>query len=251
MRLRGLSVAAVGLAFLTAGAPARAQISQDNRFEILRTMIADSAASRTLMPLGPNGLELSESGEINEEKLREELRVEGRSVEVGDVVTITNIAFSDDAIEVELNDGGTKKQGILDRITFSAGGVSSRRVTPADERPATGSKIVLRFDDKAPPELNSDLLKVYLSPVLDFNKQNFMDSGIESLPAEFQDAVRDQKVIIGMDESTVLMAKGRPNTRGRETVDGVEQTYWIYRENGVARHFITFEDGVVVKTVQY
>ena len=120
-----------------------------------------------------------------------------------------------------------------------------------NDPPATGSKIVLRFDDKAPPELNSDTLKIFLAPGLDFNKQNFMDSGIESLPEEFQEAVRAQEVVIGMDESTVFMSKGRPNTRGRERVDGVDQVYWIYYENAQARDFITFEEGVVIKIVRY
>ena len=250
MNFRTIARAVAVTAALAFVLPAHAQILQENRFEILRTLIADSAASRIVMPLGPNGIELFEDGEINEDKLREELRLEGRSIEIGDVVTITDISFDDDKVEVELNDGGTRSRGILDRITFGVG-TTSRRVTEVDNRPATGSRIVLRFDDKAPPELNSDLLKIYLAPVLDFNKQNFMDSGIESLPEEFQEAVRAQEVIIGMDQSTVLMSKDRPNRRIRERVDGVEQETWIYNENGIARDFITFEEGVVIKTVQY
>ena len=238
------------LASLTFHVPGRAQVPQDVRFEILRTMIADSAAARTVMPLGAKGVELSQSGEIDEEMLREELRIEGRSIQVGEVVTITGIEFSDDKIEVELNDGGTRSRGILDRITFGTGN-STRRITDEDTRPATGSKIVLRFDDKVPSELDSDVLKVFLAPVLDFNKQNFMDSGIESLPTEFQEAVRAKEVIIGMDQSTVIMSKGRPNRRIRESVDDIPREDWIYYENGVARHFVTFERGVVIKVVQY
>jgi hypothetical protein len=250
MRLPAIIGAISAVAVLAQALPSHAQISQDNRFEILGTLIADSAAARIVMPLGNKGVDLSESGDFDEEKLREELSIEGRSIEVGDVVTITDISFDDDKIEVELNDGGTVSKGILDRITFGAGGRTTRD-NDEFEAPATGSKIVLRFDDKAPPELNSDLLKIYLSPVLDFNKQNFMDSGIESLPEEFQDAVRAQEVIIGMDQSTVLMSKDRPNQRIRERVDGRQQEVWIYHENGRARDFITFEEGVVIKTVQY
>lgn len=239
------------VATLTLSLAAHAQVTQENRFEILGTLIADRAASRTVMPLGPNGFELSESGAIDEVGLRKELFTEGRSIETGDVVTITGISFDDDKIEIELNDGGTRNTSILDRITFGTG-TTSRRITEVDNRPPpTGSKIVLRFDDKAPLQLNSELLRTYLAPVLDFNEQNFMDSGIESLPEEFQDAVRAEEVIIGMDQSTVLMAKDRPNQRIREQVDGVERETWIYDENGIARDFITFEGGVVVKTVRY
>ena len=246
----GLLLTVLAMLAMTA-APASAQLSQDSRFQIIRTLVADSAAARTVMPLGDNGIELSEAGEIDKDKLREELQTEGRSIEIGDVVTITNVSFDDDKIEVELNDGGTVKTSILDRITFSAGARVSRTDSNDRNEPATGSKIVLRFDDKVPSGLNSDTLKIYLSPVLDFNKQNFMDSGIESLPDEFQDAVRAQEVMIGMDESTVLMSLDRPNRRIRENVDGVQQTTWIYYRNGVARHFITFENGVVIKTAEY
>jgi hypothetical protein len=200
--------------------PVSGQVPEDNRFEILRTLIADSAASRIIMPLGPDGVQLSASGEIDDDSLRDELREEGRSIEVGDIVTITGIRFDDDKVEVELNEGGTRRTSILDRITFSAGGGSSTRVRPEDNRPATGSKVVLRFEGKASPELDSVMLKELLSPVLDFNKQNFMDSGIESLPVEFQEAVRSGEVVIGMDQSTVLMAMGRPNRRVRERVGG-------------------------------
>jgi len=230
--------------------PALAQVSQENRFLILRTVIADSAASRVVMPLGADGIELSDAGVIDEEKLREELREEGTSIEVGNIVTITDVSFSDDKVEIELNDGGTVKRSIMDRITFSAGGRVSR-TEPVDNRPATGSKIVLKFADKVPAELDPDLLKAYLDPVLDFNKQNFMDSGVESLPTEFQEAVRAREVVIGMDQSTVQLSMGRPNRRIRERVDGVEREDWIYYENGIARRFITFEEGVVIRTVKY
>jgi hypothetical protein len=229
-----------------------AQVAQESRFEILRTMIADTAASRVVLPLGPTGLRISDSGVIEEEDLRDELREEGRSVEVGEVVTITAISFSDDSVEVELNDGGTRDRGsILDRITIS-GGTPSRNISNrSDGRPATGSTIVLGFEDRVPADLTSERLKVYLSPVLDFNKQNFMDSGIESLPLEFQDAVRAGEVRIGMDRSTVFMALDRPHDRIRERVDGVDQETWIYRENGLAHAFIKFEDGIVVETKRY
>lgn len=246
-------MAAAAVLVVGLGQYASAQVSQENRFAVLRTLIADTAASRIVMPLGPDGVRLSEDGVIDEEHLRGELRSEGRSIEVGEVVTITEISFGDDTIEVELNDGGTPDRGsFLDRITFGVG-VSGRVVdtTRADGRPATGSKIVLRFEDRVPSDLNAESLKVYLSPVLDFNKQNFMDSGIESLPLEFQEAVRAGEARIGMDQSTVFMAMGRPHDRIRERVDGTPQETWIYRENGLARAFITFEDGIVVETKRY
>ena len=82
-------MAAVAVLAAGLGHSALAQVSQENRFAILRTLIADTAASRMVMPLGPDGVRLSEDGSVDEEHLREELRSEGRSIEIGEVVTIT------------------------------------------------------------------------------------------------------------------------------------------------------------------
>ena len=230
---------------------AQAQVSQENRFSILGILIADNAASRIAMPFGGDGVGLSDKGVIDEEKLLEELREQGRSIQEGQVVTITAINFDDDKIEVELDGGGRSKKGFLDRIQFGVG-VGNTPIAQSDSTQYTGSKVVLRFEDKAPLDLTADRLKEYLAPVLDFNKQNFMDSGIESLPEEFQEAVREKEPKIGMDRSTVIAAMGRPHSRIRETTpEGVEQETWIYEKLGFGADFIYFEGDVVVKIVRY
>ena len=66
MKSRAVLGVIAALAILTLHVPGRAQVPQDIRFEILRTMIADSAAARTVMPLGTEGVELSQNGEIDE-----------------------------------------------------------------------------------------------------------------------------------------------------------------------------------------
>src|SRR5438034_11620330 len=81
--------------------PLPAQISRDAKFEILRTVIADSAAARIAMPFGTEGIEVSESGDVNKEKLDKEMKKNGQSVEAGKVVTVTDISFNDDKIELE------------------------------------------------------------------------------------------------------------------------------------------------------
>ena len=230
---------------------AQAQVSRESRFQILGILIADNAASRIAMPFGNDGVRLSDKGVIDEEKLLEELREEGRSIEKGQVVTITAINFDDDKIEVELDGGGKNQKSFFDRIQFGVG-VGDRSVARPDSAVYEGSKVVLRFEDKAPIDLTADRLKEYLTPVLDFDKQNFMDSGIESLPEEFQEAVLDNEPKIGMDRSTVLAAMGRPHSRIRDrTPEGIEQETWIYEKLGFGAGFIYFEGDFVVKIVRY
>src|SRR3989442_11301847 len=104
------------LVCLCLSAPLPAQLSRDSKFEILRTVIADQASARIAMPFGTDGIELSESGEINKEKLEKEIKKNGQSVEPGKVVTVTDIAFADDKVELEVDGGGKNKKSFVDRI---------------------------------------------------------------------------------------------------------------------------------------
>src|SRR5438132_8472165 len=92
-----------GLICLCLSLPLPAQISRDAKFDLLRTVLADQAAARINMPFGGEGVELSESGEINKEKLDKEMKKNGESIATGKVVTITDMSFSDNKIEIELD----------------------------------------------------------------------------------------------------------------------------------------------------
>ena len=245
MRLRLVILAALAFGSVNW---AEAQVSRINRLEILGTLIADNAAARIAMPFGGEGVRLSQTGEIDEDSLLVELREEGRSISVGQVVAITAINFDDDKVEVELDGGGESQRGIFDRLQIGIGGVNP---VAAPREEITGSKIVLRFEEKAPASLTTDQLKVLLAPVLDFEKQNFMDAGIEALPEAFQEAVVANEAKIGMDRSTVLMAKGRPDDKVWETVNGIEREDWIYYKRGLGADFITFEGDLVIRIVRY
>jgi hypothetical protein len=243
--------------FLMVTGPAWAQLSQNARFEILRTILAEQAAARIALPFGGEGVELTDAGQIDHTKLAKEIEKNGQSIEVGKIVALTNLQFGDRSIEVELDGGGKNKKGILERIQVGMGGGNrgiERPVGDSDEelKKAKGSRIVLQFAEKISPNLTPDQLKQLLDPVLDFNKQNFMKTGIDSLPPEFREAVLAKEARIGMDRSTVMMALGRPHRRVREKVDGVQQEDWIYQLRGLHSLFITFnEDYIVIKIKQY
>jgi hypothetical protein len=243
-----------GLVWICVSLPLPAQISRDARYEILRTVIADQAAARIGLPFGNDGIELSDSGQINKEKLERDLRKDGQSVEAGKIVTVTAVAFDDNKIEVELDNGGKNKKSFWERIQV---GVGSGNTTTApvgrDDKTAQakGSKVVVKFAKKVPPDLTPDQLRQILNPVLDFNERNFMKTGIEALPPEFQEAVKAKEARIGMDRGTVIMALGRPNNKFRETKNGVYIEQWYYELRGYRRLFVTFENDVVVEIKQY
>ena len=227
-----------------------AQISRDAKFEILRTVIAEQAAARIALPFGNDGVDIEDSGQVNKEKLSADIKKNGQSIETGKVVTVTEISFDDNKIQIELDGGGKNKKGFLDRIEVGVGSQTTP-VTRDDVRKAKGSKIVLRFAKKVPADLTPDQLKQMLDPILDFNKHNFLKTGIDALPPEFQEAVKVKEARIGMDRSTVIMALGRPDKKVREKVDGIDTEDWIYFQRGLRAQFITFEKDVVMRIRQY
>src|SRR5437870_4856369 len=101
--------------------PLHAQISRDAKFEILRTVLADRAAARIDMPFGGDGIELSENGEVNKEKLDKEMKKNGQSINTGKIVTITDMSFDDNKIELELDGGGKNKKSFIDHVQVGIG----------------------------------------------------------------------------------------------------------------------------------
>jgi hypothetical protein len=230
--------------------PLQAQISRDAKFELLRTVLADQAAARIAMPFGADGVEVSENGEVNKEKLDKEIKKNGQSIASGKVVTITDMSFTDNKVELELDGGGKNKRSFIDHIQVGIGsGGGPVREDPAKK--AKGSKIVLHFAKKVPPDLKPEALKEMLKPVLDFNKQVAIQSPVDALPPEFREAVKAKEAKIGMDRDTVIMALGRPDKKVREKKDGVDVEDWIYFQRGLRAKFITFEDNVVVRIAEY
>jgi len=232
--------------------PAHAQLTQETRFSILGSLIATEGAARIPMPLGKNGVDLSENGLVDRDKLQKEIASNGQAITPGKVVSITAIEFGDKTMEFELNGGGTKKKSILSRIQIGMGGTSSTQQTPQAEAQAIGSKITLKFSGKVPPTLTVEQIKDLLNPVLDFTKQSTARAGIDALPPEFRDAVAAKEARVGMDGNTVLLALGQPNKRHREKNEkGVEQEDWIYIGKGRRQTFVTFEQDVVVSVKEY
>jgi hypothetical protein len=227
--------------------PLWSQASQAARIQILHTVIAERAAARIGMPFGGAGINLSETGVLDRPKLEKEIKNNGESVQAGRVVGITAISFSDREIEVELDGGGKAKTSVLKRVDGVLGGPST-----TNGKKVNGSKVTLQFEKKVPTDITPERLKELLAPVLDFSSQGLVKSDLDSLPAEFREAVLAKKARIGMDSNTVLLALGRPNTRIRDkSPDGVDQVTWRYNGAGLHATLVVFEDDVVVGVKEF
>jgi len=200
------------------------------------------------MPFGGEGVEVSDFGKINDAKLRKELQKNGTSIMTGRIVKITDFEFNSNSIDIELDGGGKAKKNLGSHVQVSVGGAvpQVQQPTNAPAPKIRGSKISLVFQKKVPENLTADDLKLLLAPILDFSKRTTGSGSIEALPPEFKEAVLAKEARIGMDEDTVLLAMGRPDSKSFQKVNGVEQEDWIYRQ-GIKRTFVTFESSVVVK----
>jgi hypothetical protein len=69
----------------------------------------------------------------------------------------------------------------------------------------------------------------------------------ESLPPETQKAIKDKRVLVGMDKDQVIMALGRAQHRSRETKDGLELEDWVYGTPPGKITFVTFSNDKVIK----
>ena len=122
---------------------------------------------------------------------------------------------------------------------------------PNENRGAqSGSKIILSFSQKL-PDLTVDQIKDYLSPALDFETKNPVQTITQAIPPEYQKAIEAKQAVVGMNQDMVLAAMGQPDRKTREEKDGVEQEDWIYSSPPFKVTFVTFEGDEVVNVQEY
>jgi hypothetical protein len=113
--------------------------------------------------------------------------------------------------------------------------------------PAPGGTAIALTFGKPLPALEAADIKKMLAPIFDFERRSATEQAVEMLPPEVKAAVKDKRVIEGMDRDQVLMAVGKPRTKVRETKDGMDTEDWIYGLPPGKVSFITFANGKVVR----
>ena len=86
-----------------------------------------------------------------------------------------------------------------------------------------------------------------LAPVLDFEKHSVTQLYSESLPPETQKAIKEKRVLVGMDHEQVRMTLGQPQHKSRETTDGLDVEDWVYGTPPGKITFVTFSGDKVIK----
>ena len=87
-----------------------------------------------------------------------------------------------------------------------------------------------------------------LAPVFDFKALNQAEAYAQTLPPKVQDAIKNHKVLVGMDRDMVIYAKGRPQKKIRDKDDdGQPYEEWIYGSPPEEVDFVRFQGDLVCR----
>lgn len=222
------------------------KLTQDQRIEILRGMMAEYAKITTVLPKSKKPLEFNADGTWDQEKWKAAEKEMGPAGRLGDLIQVTHVDIEKDRVVLELNGGGKAKTRWTDHIQIGMG----NRTTPisgSNQTNAPGGTVVAIVFDGAVGETNSAELKKMLLPILDFDKNSVTVDPVESLPEPIKEAVKAKRAVEGMNRDQVLLAVGKPIHKSRENRDGTEYEDWIYGEPPGRVIFVTFVADKVIR----
>jgi len=236
MKLRRGSALFVAIPFLAVAVGAQEsisklpEISKQTRMDLIRAFNAELVYVRTAFPMGKKGLRIK-NGVVSPQgdELQQLVAMWGPAAKAGDQARITTILIKDKLIHFEINGGPVKKKRWYERITV--GGMGGEvPISPNDPNAnPRGSFVDLEFD-RYVPELNPRQLKDLLHPVFDFNAKSAAEAYLDTVPPKVKDAIKNHRVLVGMNREMVTYAKGRPPKKVREKDAAGENEYeeWIY-----------------------
>jgi hypothetical protein len=225
--------------------PAR-KLTDDEKIELIRGLTAEYAKVVVYLPRAKKALRFNSNGTWDKAEWQVTGREFGAVAKTGDLVQVTRIDIESDRIVLQI-DGGLNTRGKwYERIEGGVGSGNRTRPLSGNQTRSAGTTLALHFPGRVPP-INSEEVKKLLLPVLNFEKRSVTQSYMESLPAEVQQAIKENRAMAGMDRQQVKLAIGDPREKIRETVDGQEQEDWIYGLPPGKITFVTFANGKVIK----
>ncbi len=244
---RVLAVLSLFSALALAGNSAPPRISKQTREEVIHAFNEQLVYIRASFPMGKTGLRLK-NGTVTPSgpELQRLMALWGPAAKPGDRARISDVAIKDDHIRFEINGGPVKKQKWYQRIQIAGAGGGGPIVPSDSSANARGSFVDLYFD-KYVPEMTGPELKQLLRPVFDFDAKSALDAYLETVSPKVKDAIKNHRVLVGMNHEMVIYAKGRPPKKVRETANEVEYEEWIYGTPPQDVDFVRFVGDEVVR----
>jgi len=227
------------------------KLTEQDRIELTRGLMAEYANAKVLLPRAKKALEFDATNSTYDKKAWTLIAKDnGPAARTGDTVQITRIVLEADRIVLELNGGYKGGRHWYDSVQMGGGMGGNPNTVPvnpnSDVNAPGGTSIAIMFHKPLEP-IKSTEIKKMLAAVLDFDRHSVTEVYSQTLPPEVQKAIADKKVLVGMDHEQVLMAVGRPVYHLRETKDGMELEDWIYGQAPGKITFVTFNGDKVIK----
>ena len=225
------------------------KMTPNTKLLVMRDLTAERVFVRIVIPRGDRGLEIKDGKVTPNDRTVEQLVAEhGFAAKPGDRVVITNVDFKEKAIVFDINGGGKKKQKWYQHMSVGAGGTMAPIGGGAPQSAeATGSTVTIAFD-KYIPELTGEQVRAMLEPVFDFKALTEAEAYQKTLPPKVQEAIKDHKILVGMDREMVIYAVGRPPKKIRDKDDsGADYEEWIYGEPPQEVQFVRFQGNFVAR----
>ena len=215
--------------------------------EIERGLNAEYATAKVVLPHSVKPLVIHSDGKYDKAEWEEALRETGPAARLGDQIQITGVKIESNKILLDIN-GGFKGTGHwYDHVEIGMGGSTSPVGT--EPKRTAGERFARGTGFPGPiPSVSSAEIRRMLTPIFDFEKHSASDQYMDRLPEPVKKAIKEQRVIQGMDKDQVLMAMGRPKNKSRETTkDGDEVENWVYGDPPGKMTFVKFTEGKVTE----
>jgi hypothetical protein len=227
-------------------------LQPQSRLLLIRYVDGEFAKLVQSLPGGKKGFKIPVGKPLNMQKLSDALRLYGTAASQGDTVQITGLEFRSQEVILQINGGSKKHFNWRQHLQVGIGGVDPTPPPTAPVVQVTGATLILDYG-RPVPDMSPDDLKHDLSVLLDFSKQHSAAvNWIDTLPKQFQDAIKDHHAVVGMDQEMVIAAMGRPGQKVRErSPEGNETEDWIYGNPPARTTFVTFAGDTVIRVKEF
>jgi hypothetical protein len=229
-----------------------AALQPQSRLLLIRYVSGEFAKLVQSLPGGRKGFRVAAGKPVNMQKLSDALRLYGTAANQGDTVQITGLDIRSQEIVLQINGGGKKHFHLRQHIQIGIGNMQTPPPATTGPPEIAGATLILDYG-RSVPDMSPDDLKRDLSVMLDFSKQHSATvNWVETLPPQFQDAIKDHRAVVGMDQEMVIAAMGRPEHKVRErSPEGNETEDWIYGSPPARTTFVTFAGDTVIRVKEF
>ncbi|HXW60957.1 MAG TPA: hypothetical protein VEJ45_00015 [Candidatus Acidoferrales bacterium] len=227
-------------------------LKPESRILLIRYVDGEFAKLVQSLPAGKQGFKILAGKPLNKQKLSDALRLYGTAASQGDTVQITGLEFRSQEVILQINGGGKKHFNWRQHVQVGVGNVGTPPPETSAPAQVAGGTLILDYG-RSVPDMSAEDLKSDLSTFLDFSKQHSAAvNWIDTLPSQFQDAIKDHRAVVGMDQEMVIAAMGRPEHKVREkSPEGNETEDWIYGSPPARTTFVTFAGDTVIRVKEF